>query len=121
MRKVYGPEHPDVVWATAALGRNQFRLGRVADGERNMRWALDVKDPNGKLSPRDITMIGPAMTSLLMQQRRWADAEPLALQVLHFRDSLGDTLASAAAAQLDTLYTGWGKPGRAAEYRRSAR
>jgi tetratricopeptide (TPR) repeat protein len=121
MRKVYGPEHPDVVWATAALGRNQFRMGRLADGERLMRWALDVKDPNGKLSPREITLIGPALTSLLLQQRRWAEAEPLALKVLQFRDSLGDTLAAAAAAQLDTLYTGWGKPERAAEYRRRSR
>ncbi len=121
MRKAYGPEHPDVVWATAAMGRNQFRLGRVAEGERNLRWAMDVHDPNGRLGARELTLIGPAMTSLLMQQRRWAEAEPLALRVLHLRDSLGDTLAAAAAAQLDTLYTGWGKPARAAEYRRRAR
>ena len=47
MRRVYGAEHPDVVWATAAMGRNQYYLGRRADAERNMRWALDVKDPDG--------------------------------------------------------------------------
>ncbi len=86
-----------------------------------MRWALDVKDRNGKLGPREITLIGPTMTSLLMQQRRWAEAEPLALRVLHLRDSLGDTLAAAAAAQLDTLYTGWGKADRVAAYRRRVR
>jgi serine/threonine protein kinase len=121
MRRVYGPEHPDVVWATAAMGRNQYRLGRRADAERNMRWALDVKDPNGRIAGRDFTLIGPAMVSLLMDERRWAEAEPLALRVLAIRDSLADTLVRQTAAQLVTLYEGWGKPERAAEYRRRAR
>ena len=120
MRKVYGPDHPDVVWATASLGRNQYRMGRVADGERNLRWALDVKDPNGRLGPREITLVGPAMVSLLMDQHRYAEAEPLALSVLHIRDSLADTLTRAAADQLVTLYEGWGKQDRAAQYRQRA-
>ena len=30
MRRAYGPEHTDVVWATASLGRNQYLLGRRA-------------------------------------------------------------------------------------------
>jgi serine/threonine protein kinase/Tfp pilus assembly protein PilF len=120
MRKAYGPAHPDVVWATAALGRNQYRMGRVADGERNLRWALDVKDPMGRLGPRDITLVGPAMVSLLMDQHRWAEAEPLALRVLAIRDSLGDSLAHVSAQQLATLYEGWGKPERAAQYRQRA-
>ena len=29
MRRAYGPEHPDVVYATGWLGRNQFYLGRA--------------------------------------------------------------------------------------------
>jgi eukaryotic-like serine/threonine-protein kinase len=120
MRRAYGAEHPDVVWTTAAMGRNEYYLGRRADAERHMRWALDVKDPNARLAGRDLTLIGPAMVSLLMDQRRWAEAEPVALRVLAIRDSLADTLAGKAAAQLATLYDGWGKPERAAEYRRRA-
>ena len=47
-----------------------------------------------------------------------AEAEPLALRVLAIRDSLKDTLARKAAAQVVELYEGWGRPGRAAAYQR---
>ena len=120
MRRAYGPEHTDVVWATAMLGRNQYYLGRRADAERNLRWALAVRDPDGLLVPPDFAMVAPDMVSLLMDQRRWAEAEPIALRVLAIRDSLADTLARRAAGQLAVLYQGWGKPDRAAEYRRRA-
>ena len=80
MRRAYGPEHTDVVWATAGLREDR-------DG------------------------------ALVMDQRRWAEAEPFALRVLAIRDSLADSLAGKAAAQLAALYEGWGKPARAAEYR----
>jgi tetratricopeptide (TPR) repeat protein len=120
MRRVYGPEHPDVVWATAAMGRNQYRLGRRADAERTLRWALEVKDPQGRLAGRELTLIAPVMVSLLMEQRRWAEAEPLALRVLAIRDSLADSTARASAEQLAELYKGWGKADKEAEYRRRA-
>jgi tetratricopeptide (TPR) repeat protein len=118
MRRVYGPDHPDVVWATGAMGRNLYYLGRRADAERSLRWALDVKDPNGRLVGRDFTMIARVMVTLLLDQRRYAEAEPFALRVLAIRDSLADTLAWKSAEQLATLYDGWGKPARAAEYRK---
>jgi serine/threonine protein kinase/tetratricopeptide (TPR) repeat protein len=116
MRRAYGPEHTDVVWATASLGRNDYYLGRRSEAERNLRWALAVTDPDGMLPPRDYVKIAPVLVSLLMDQRRWADAEPFALRVLAIRDSLADSLAGKAAAQLAALYEGWGKPARAAEY-----
>jgi tetratricopeptide (TPR) repeat protein len=120
MRKVYGPEHPDVVWATASMGKNLYRLGRLDDAERDLRWALDVKDPNGQFGPRDYTLIAPYMVSVLMDRRRWAEAEPIALRVLAIRDSLADTLSRQSAEQLVKLYQGWGKPDRAAEFRKRA-
>ncbi len=120
MRRAYGPEHTDVVWATASLGRNQYRLGRRAEAERNLRWALNVKDPDGRLVAQDFARIAPTMVSLLMDQRRWGEAEPVALRVLAIRDSMADTLARQAAGQLAVLYEGWGKVDRAAEYRRRA-
>jgi tetratricopeptide (TPR) repeat protein len=118
MRRAYGIEHTDVVWATASLGRNDYYLGRRADAERNLRWALGVTDPDGRLTPRNYVKVAPVLVSLLTEQRRYADAEPFALRVLAIRDSLGDTLARKAAAQVVELYKGWGKPGRAAEYER---
>jgi tetratricopeptide (TPR) repeat protein len=66
MRRAHGPEHTDVVWATASLGRNQYRLGLLADAERNLRWALDVKDPDGRLDPPSFAKMAPIMVSLLM-------------------------------------------------------
>jgi hypothetical protein len=121
MRRAYGPEHTDVVWATAALGRNQYYLGRRAEAERNLRWALEVKDPNGRLAPDDFAKLAPVMVSLLMGLRRWAEAEPLALRVLAIRDSMADTLAVKAAEQLAVLYEKWGKQERVAEYRQRAK
>ena len=120
MRQAYGPEHPDVVYATASLGRNQYHLGHAAEAERNLRWAFGVKDSNGRLQPNDFARLAPALVSLLLDQHRWAEAEPVALRVLAIRDSLADTLAQQTAKQLVTLYEGWGKPGRAAEYRQRA-
>ena len=46
MRRAYGPEHTDVVYATGSLGRNQYYLGRRAEAERNLRWALSVTNPD---------------------------------------------------------------------------
>ena len=118
LRRALGPEHTDVVWATGSLGRNQALVGRTAEAERNLRWALGVKDPDGRLAPQDFTRMGSALVTLLLSQRRYADAEPIALRVLAVRDSMADTLARKTAAQLVALYEGWGKADRAAEYRR---
>ena len=45
MQRAHGPEHPDVVYATGALGRNQYYVGRSAQAERNLRWALSATTP----------------------------------------------------------------------------
>jgi tetratricopeptide (TPR) repeat protein len=118
LRRALAAEHTDVVWATASLGRNQALLGRRTEGERNLRWALGVTDPDGRMSPEDYARIAPALVTLLLTERRYADAEPIALRVLTVRDSMADTLARQTAAQLVRLYEGWGKPERAAKYRR---
>jgi tetratricopeptide (TPR) repeat protein len=121
MRRAYGPLHPDVVWATGSLGRNQYRLTRRAEGERNLRWALDVTDPDGQLDAQGVSKFGSELVSLYLEQRRWAEAEPLALRVLAIQDSTGDTLAArGSAAQLAEIYRGKGRYDLAAEYRRRA-
>ena len=113
--RAYGPEHPDVVYATAAWAgtstarpchrcRAEPAMGARSEGSRR---PVSARPP-----PRS-----PAGGHLLLDQRRWAEAEPIALRLLAIRDSLADTLARQTAEQLVTLYEGWGKPDRAAEYR----
>jgi serine/threonine protein kinase/tetratricopeptide (TPR) repeat protein len=119
MQRAYGIEHTDVVYATASLGRNDYFLGRRAAAERNLRWALGVTDPDGRLSARSYVKVAPTLVSLLTEQRRYPEAEPFALRVLAIRDSLKDTLARKAAAQVVELYRGWGRMDRAVEYERA--
>jgi eukaryotic-like serine/threonine-protein kinase len=120
MRRAYGPEHPDVVFATGSLGRNQFYLGRVAEAERNLRWALSVTNPTSAPTPVDTARFGRILVPLLVDQRRWKDAEPLALRVLAIQDSLKDTLARITAGHLATIYGATGRPELAARSRQRA-
>ena len=110
MRRAYGAEHTDVVYATGSLGRNQYYLARKADAERNIRWALDVTDPAGKLEPVFYARFGRLLVSLLVEQRRWAEAEPLAVRVLAIQDSLQDTLARVTREQLAKIRSGAARP-----------
>ena len=54
MRRAYGPEHPDVVYATGWLGRNQFYLGQHAEAERNIRWVADGDRPRTAARAKDL-------------------------------------------------------------------
>ena len=115
MRQAYGPEHTDVVYATATLGRNQYYLGRLRGRAESAMgaWREGSGRPTAAGRLRE-ARAGDGVPAL--DQHRWAEAEPVALRVLAIRDSLADTLARQSAGQLATLYEGWGKPGRAAEY-----
>jgi tetratricopeptide (TPR) repeat protein len=117
MRRAYGPEHHDVMYATGWLGRNQFYLGQRAEAERNLRWALSVTAPDAAPSERDTVRFGRFLVTLLVDQRRWKDAEPLALRVFAIQDSLQDTLARVTAGQLATIYDATGRKERAEQYR----
>jgi eukaryotic-like serine/threonine-protein kinase len=117
MRRAYGSEHPDVVYATGSLGRNQFYLGQRAEAERNLRWALSVTAPDAAPSASDTVRFGRILVALLVDQRRWKDAEPLALRVFTIQDSLQDTLARLTAGHLATIYDATGREQRAEQYR----
>ena len=118
MRRAYGPEHSDVVYATGSMGRNQYYLGRPVDAERNLRWALSVTDPTSAASPVDTARFGRILVPLLVEQRRWKEAEPIALRVLAIQDSLKqDSLARVTAAQLARMYEATGREERAEQYR----
>jgi eukaryotic-like serine/threonine-protein kinase len=118
MRRALGPDHPNSVVATWTLGRNQARLGRRKEAEANLRAVLAVKAPDGKLAPDDEAKVSSILASVLIDERRYGEAEPLALRALAVWDSMPDTTrAREGAEQLVTLYDRWGKPDRAAAYR----
>ena len=112
MRRAYGPKHPDVVYATGWVGRNQFYLGRFAESERNIRWALSAT-----ATAKDTLRFGRILATMLVDQRRWKEAEPLALRVLAFQDSAKDSLARVTAGLLVRVYDATGRKEQAAQYR----
>ena len=112
-----GRSTPTWCIATGWLGRNQFYLGRRAEAERNIRWVLTVTDPHGAASPMDTVRFGRFLVTMLVDQRRWKEAEPLALRVFAIQDSLKDTLARVTAGHLATIYGATGQSEQAARYR----
>ena len=109
-----------MVYATGSMGRNQYYLGRSAEAERNLRWALSVTSPAAAATARDSARFGRILVPLLVDQRRWKDAEPLALRVLAIQDSLQDTLARLTAGYLATIYGATGRAELAARSRQRA-
>ena len=77
-------------------------------------------DTRRRLQPKDYGRVASVLAALLIDEQRYAEAEPLALRVLTVRDSMADTLAKKSVAQLVTLYEAWGKADRVAEFRRRA-
>jgi hypothetical protein len=102
------------------MGRNQYYLGRRAEAERNLRWALSVTAPNSAPSPMDTVRFGRILVPLLIDQQRWKEAEPLALRVFAVQDSLKDTLARVTSGYLATIYGATGRAELAARSRQRA-
>jgi hypothetical protein len=77
---------------------------------------LSVKDPTA-VSARDTMRFGRFLVTMLVEQRRWPEAEPLALRVFAIQDSLKDSLARVTAGQLAAIYEGLGQRERAEQWR----
>ena len=60
---------------------------------------------------------GRILVTMLVDQRRWREAEPLALRVFAIQDSLQDTLARVTAGQLVAIYEATGRRERAEQWR----
>ena len=76
-----------------------------------------MTDPHGARSAMDTVRFGRFLVTMLVDQRRWKEAEPLALRVFAIQDSLKDTLARVTAGQLATIYGATGRKERAEQYR----
>ena len=120
MRRAYGPEHPDVVYATGSLGRNQYYLGRSAEAERNLRWALSVTDPDGAPIARGYGALRPDPGGVAGGPAAVEGSGAARAQGLAIQDSLKDTLARVTAGHLATIYDATGRAELAAGYRQRA-
>jgi hypothetical protein len=78
---------------------NQYYLGRKAQAERNLRWALEVTDPDGR-PPAILPEIRPDTGVAAGGTEALHGTEPVALGVLAIQDSLQDTLARVTREQL---------------------
>lgn len=120
LRRALEPTHPDVLVATSMVGRTLYELGRRTEAEAQLRAAIAVQGRDRGLPSWAYIRTASTLAALLIDERRYVEAEPLALRVLAMRDSTGDTLAKVARAQVVKLYEGWGKAERAADYRTGA-
>ena len=127
LRRALGPDHRDVILTLSALGRTQNALGKRAQGEATLRDALARDDRTGALPPDAHAVLLAALADALIDQSRFADAEPYGLRALAIRDSIagpnaaGNDFVNASRDQLAKLYGGWGKPDKAASYRAGSR
>ena len=126
LRRALGPDHRDVIVTLSVLGGTQNALGHRAQGEATIRDALARADRTGALSREAYATLVSGLAGVLIDQSRFADAAPYALEALAVRDSLagpnaaGNGMVEMSRDQLVKLYEGWGQPEKAASYRRAS-
>jgi len=119
--KTLGAAHASVADTEAALGRLLTGRGAYEEGDRLLRNALEIRR---KSLPSTHWRIGYTQALLgrcLAAQRRFTDAEPLLLkgyELLREKRGAGREETREAAGGLVALYEAWGKPERAALYRK---
>jgi tetratricopeptide (TPR) repeat protein len=122
LKRALGPDHPDVMNALGSMGINLGELGQPARAEAAYREALALSARNKTIAPVAYEWIDYRLAGLLLNQRRFEEAEPLALRALAIRDSASgpaDADTRQSMDQIVKLYQAWGKPDWAAKYQRS--
>ncbi|MCU0251771.1 MAG: tetratricopeptide repeat protein [Vicinamibacterales bacterium] len=117
-----GADHPEVALATTFLADSLCRSGKASEAEVTARAALKINtDRLGKDHPRTKESEG-ALGCAMVKSGRYGEAEPY---MLSFADALeqntgaeGD--AREVAQQIAGMYAAWGKPDKAAEWRKKA-
>jgi eukaryotic-like serine/threonine-protein kinase len=121
--KKFGPEHKTTVAATTMIGKDYMGLHQYAKAEPPLREALAVMI---KTKPDDWRRynLESLLGANLMGERKYAQAEPLVLsgyQGMKDRESKMPMGAKAFlkedADRVVELYTAWGRPEKAAEWR----
>lgn len=125
-RAALGATHPHTLIALDVLGDILLRQGKPAEAEPVLREALTIRgdsDPTGWMAAATRAQLGTALARL----GRFDEAEPLLTEghrVLVANTARIPALRRGVIADardhLVELYTAWGKPDRAAEWRASA-
>jgi tetratricopeptide (TPR) repeat protein len=123
-RRTLGPDHPDTMLSAADLALARVSQGKFAESEPLAREALGFyqkKQPDDWLRFRAESLLGASLAG----QKKYAEAEPLLLegyQGMLARKSRIDIPdwyhLDLAHEWLVQLYKDWGKPDKAAEWRR---
>jgi serine/threonine-protein kinase len=114
-----GKEHPNRGVMLRNLASVLVLLGKASECEAKAHEALAIFRSFQK-APWRVADAESVLGSCLAAQGRFSEAEPLLLRSLPvLRKDSHPTYASEAAQRIVALYTAWGKPERAAEYRTS--
>ena len=121
-RESMGGDHPDVALTMTFLADCFCRSGKAADAERTARAALKINtDRLGKDHPRTKESEG-ALGCAMVKSGRYGEAEPY---MLSFAAALEQNTGAEGdlrevAQQIADMYAAWGKPDKAAEWRKKA-
>ncbi len=102
------------------IGEIRLKQGRAAEAEGFLRQALDIIDKGLPVSRAQFSYGIELLGQSLLSQRKYAEAEPVFLELLAARTAAyGERheWTQAAVRRLVELYEAWGKPSRAQEYR----
>jgi eukaryotic-like serine/threonine-protein kinase len=123
-RHALGPEHPDTMASAADLALAYVSQGKFAQSEPLAREAMEFnrkKQPDDWQGFRAETLLGASLAG----QKKYADAEPLLLEGYQGMVARKDKIEVPNWYHLDRarewivqLYQQWGKPGKAAEWKK---
>ncbi len=123
-RRTLGPEHPDTIASGADLALAWVSQGKFAEGEPLARQAVDFYRKKHADDPVRF-MAESLLGASLAGQKKYAEAEPLALegyQGMLARKALMSVpdwyYLDRAREWLVRLYDGWGKPDKAAAWKK---
>ena len=121
-RESIGADHPEVALTMTFLADSLCRSGKAQEAEKAARGALAINSARmGKDHPRTKESEG-ALGCAMASGGRYAEAEPY---MLSFAAALDGKIGAEgdpreAAQRIADMYAAWGKPDRAAEWRKKA-
>jgi eukaryotic-like serine/threonine-protein kinase len=123
-RHALGPEHPDTMASAADLALAYLSQGKFTESEPLAREAMEFdrkKQPDDWQGFRADTLLGASVAG----QKKYAEAEPLLLQGYQGMVARKDKMEIGNWYHLDRarewivqLYQAWGKPEKAAEWKK---
>jgi len=124
-RHALGSDHPDTMVAAGDLALAYLSQGKFAEAEPLVREALEFnrkKQPDNWQRFRVETLLGASLAG----QKKYAEAEPLLLEGYEGMSARKDRIEAPDWYYLDRarewlvqLYQAWGKPVKAAEWKRN--